>query len=369
MADEVASAIIMDTGSGYCKAGLTADELPKAIFPTLVGKSKIDLGKSDKEYIVGKEALEKKGVLNLTKPIERGFVKDWDALEYLWQHCFQNELKVETSEHPLLFGVYPDETKTYKERMALLFFETFNVPGLYCSIHGLLALYGSGRTTGLVLDSGEDVTNVIPIQDGYFLDYAHSMVEIGGSDVNEYLQNILKAKKIILDMQEARRMKEQKLYLALEFSKEYEAFKSDITKPAKFELPDRTPLDLREEMIQASEILFRPGLIGKFEPGAHELISECLQKVDVELKRELYGSIILCGGNTLMNNYINRLNRELVTLSPNNMKVKVTGNPERQNLAWSGGSVITSLNTFQSMWINHTDYEENGPSIVHRKCL
>ncbi len=369
MAEEVASAIIMDTGSGLCKAGLTADELPKSIFPSIVGKAKIDLGSSDKEYLVGREAIEKKGVLNITKPIVRGFVNDWDALEYLWQHCFHNELKVETSDHPLLFGVYPDETKTYKERMALIFFESFNVPGLYCSIHGLLALYGIGKTSGLVIDSGEDVTNVIPIQDGYFLDHAHGMIEIGGSDINEYLQNLLKSKKILVDLEDARKIKEQRLYLATEYSKEHEAFRSGITKNSIFELPDKTIIELGDEMIQAPEILFRPGMVGKFEPGVHEMACECLQKVDVELRRELFGSIILCGGNTLVNNYINRLNRELVTLSPNNMKVKINASPERQNLAWAGGSVITSLNTFQSMWINHADYEENGPSIVHRKCL
>lgn len=96
-----------------------------------------------------------RGVLNLIRPVERGFVKDWDNLEHLWQHCYQNELKVDSAEHPLLYGLYPDEQKSYKERMAYLFFESLNVTGLYCSIHGLLSLYATGKTSGVVIDSGD----------------------------------------------------------------------------------------------------------------------------------------------------------------------------------------------------------------------
>ena len=369
MAEEVASAIILDSGSGYCKAGLTADDVPKAVFPAIVGRMKIDMGNGDKEKVVGREALEKKGLLNITKPTVRGFVRDWDALELVWQHCFQNELKVESADHPLLFGVYPDETKSFKERMALLFFEQFGVPGLYCAVHGLLALYGSGKTTGLVIDSGEDVTNIVPIQDGYMVTTAHGMIELGGSDINEYLQTLLKNKKIILDIEDARKVKEARVYCANEFGKEHDSYKAGMVKHSVYELPDRTIIELGEEQIQAAEILFRPAILGKFDPGVHEMISECLQKVDIELKRELFGNIILCGGTSLIQNYSNRLNRELVTISPNNIKVKIVAGSDRQFLAWNGGSLISSLATFQSMWITHAEYEENGPSIIHRKCL
>ena len=170
-------------------------------------------------------------------------------------------------------------------------------------------------------------------------------------------------------MEDSRRIKEQKVYVASEFLKDYEQFRAGLTKHTSYELPDRTVIDLGEEVIQAGEILFKPSMIGKFEPGVHEMAAECLAKVEVELKKELFGCIILCGGNTLIGNYANRLNRELITNSPNNMKVKLLASPDRQNLAWTGGSIISSLNTFQSMWITHVDYEENGPSIVHRKCL
>lgn len=368
MAEEVTSAIILDSGSGFCKAGLTSDDQPKSVFPSRVRKAKAE-GFGDKDYYVGHEAMEKKGLLNIVKPISRGLVADWDALENLWQHCFQNELKVSSADHPLLFGVYPDESKSHKERMALLFFEQFGTPGLYCATHGLLALYGSGKTTGLVIDSGEDVTTVVPVYDGYLLPHAHGTIEIGGGDVNEYLQTLLKNKKIVLDLEDSRKVKEARVYAAVEFQKEYESYKAGITKHTNYELPDRTIIELGEELIQAAEILFRPGMIGKFEPGVHEMINECLQKVETEQKREFFGNVIVCGGNSVIQNYQNRLNRELITVSPNNIKVKVIAGADRQFLPWAGGSVISSLGTFQSMWITQLDYQEHGPSIIHRKCL
>lgn len=369
MTDESASSIIIDTGSGFCKAGMSSEEVPKIIFPTIVGRSKIDMGGDSSDFMIGKEALDKKAVLNIIKPIARGYVQDWDALEQLWRYCFHDELKVEVSNHPLLFGMYPNESKVNKERTALIFFEDYNCPGIYGTSHGLLALYGSGKTTGLVIDSGEDVTNVMPIQDGYLINHAYGMIEIGGSDVNEYLLNMLKNKKVILDMEDVRKLKESRLYNATEFSKEMEDFKSGLTKQTNYELPDHTMIELAQEQIQAPEILFKPGLIGRFDPGVHEMTSECLQKLDSDLKRELYSNIILCGGNSMMHNYPNRLNREILTVSPNNAKVKIIANPDRQHLAWNGASVISTLSTFGSMWITQTEYEENGPSIIHRKCL
>lgn len=369
MGDEVTSSVILDAGSGYVKAGLSDQEMPSTTFPAIVGRMKIDVGVGEKDQLVGNEALAKKGVLNITKPTAKGYVQDWDALEHLWQHTFQNELKIETSSHPLLFTAYPQESKAHKERLALLCFEAFYFPGVYCAVHGLLALYASGRTSGLVIDSGEDVTNVEPIQDGYFMDHAQGTVEVGGSDINEYLQSQLKGKKVVLDLEDARKLKHEKAYIPSDYAKEHENHKIGLVKSESYELPDRTTIDLGEELINCTEILFRPGMIGKFDPGVHEIIPECLQNIEVEAKKDMFSNIVLCGGNTLLRGFSNRLNRELVTLSPNSTTVKLNMLPHRESLAWMGGSVVSALKTFQTMWITQGEYQENGPSIVHRKCL
>lgn len=122
-------------------------------------------------------------------------------------------------------------------------------------------------------------------------------------------------------------------------------------------------------MIKCPEAIFKPGLISRHIPGIHELIFESIKKCENELRREMFGSIILSGGNTMVGNFVNRMNKELTILAPNNIKVKMMGSPDRNYLTWMGGAVVSSLTTFQSMWITRSDYDENGPSIVHRKCL
>lgn len=151
MAEDITSAVVIDTGSGYCKADLAGEDNPKVCFPTVIGKSKTEMGienSNAKEFYIGKEAIKKRGVLNLTRPIQKGFVEDWDDLERLWHHCFLNELKIDSTERPVLTTVYPHEQKSLKEKTAQIFFETFTVPGFYCFINSLLSLYGSGKTTG-----------------------------------------------------------------------------------------------------------------------------------------------------------------------------------------------------------------------------
>ena len=368
MADEITCAVIMDTGSGYCKGGLAGDDAPKTCFPTAIGKSKSD-GEQEKESFVGNDALEKRGILNISRPIQRGFVKDWEDLEQIWHHCYSKELKADTSEHPILCGIYPDEQKFYKEKMASVFFETFNVPGFYCSIHALLAMYGSGRTSGLVIDSGEDVTTIVPIENGYTLNYAHTMIPIGGSDLNTNLQKLLKKKNVDLNVEEARLIKHKKGNVATDYQKELEDALKGNSQPSTYELPDGTQIELVDEMLRMSEIMFKPSLIGKYVPGIHELVVDSLQKLEQESKKELVSNLILSGGNTLTEGFQKRLNNELMMMLPTNYKIKMPATNDRQYLSWIGGAVVSALSTFQSMWITKQEYDENGPSIVHTKCL
>ena len=62
-----------------------------------------------------------------------------------------------------------------------------------------------------------------------------------------------------------------------------------------------------------------------------------------------------------------RLSKELTALAPASMKVKIIAPPERKYSVWIGGSILSSLSTFQSMWISKAEYDESGPAIVHRK--
>ena len=141
MAEEMINAVIMDLGSGFCKVGLAGEKSPKIHIPNVVGKKKIEMKSIDKNVYIGEEALKMKGVLNINNPVKRGLITDWDDVEQIWDYCFNKELILDSSIHPVLHGISPVEEDISKERMLLVFFETFKVPGFYCASTPLLSLF------------------------------------------------------------------------------------------------------------------------------------------------------------------------------------------------------------------------------------
>merc|ERR1712159_271420 len=225
--DEEKPAIVIDNGSGMMKAGCSGEDAPKVTFSSVVGypKQKTALVGTDKDYYIGEEAQQKRGILLLKYPLEHGIVQNWDDMEKVWRHTFDNELRMVVGDENeadedcqgVLLTEAPMNPKDNRERMTQIMFETFNARRFYVAIQAVLSLYASGRTTGVVVDCGDGVSHTVPIYEGYSMPHAIQRINLAGRDLTDYICKILQESKIVLtttaERESAKKIKEDLLRL------------------------------------------------------------------------------------------------------------------------------------------------------------
>lgn len=366
--------ILIDNGTSSMKAGLSTSNYPK-IIPTCIGYPKykkmmgyFDMSKyfTDKEIRIGSSALNNRAVLKITYPIEKGIVNNWDDIETIYNYIFTEELHVAPEEHKIMLTESSLTPKENREKFAQIFFETYNVPGLYIANQAILALNSTGRSTGIVVDSGDSSTQIVPIYSNYCLSHAIDKLYFGGNDLTEYLFRLLHEINYRFDSSSGKEIiksiKEKACYVAANYEKEnIESY--------CYDLPDGNYVSLKEHRIKCPEALFNPKLIGLENSGIVETCYNCIQKCDIDIKKDMYYNIILSGGNTSFKGLKERFEIDMKTRVPLSIDVKVRDTENKITSVWEGAKLSSQSSAMESSWITKEEFEESGSTIVFRKCF
>jgi len=370
-------AIILDFGSGSIKAGFQDEDKPRVVFPSTVAFYRykdVLIGMAIMSKIVGDIAQESRGYSLIKYPLEHGLVQNWESMESLLSHCFYNQLTIAPEDHCILMTQPLFYSKKDREKMIELLFETFQIPHLTFVNTGTLAIYSTGCTNGVIVESGDGITSILPIYHSYPIYQCGMRINFGGREITKYLVSLLNENssgfhfRTTAEQEIIQTMKESYSYTALDFEKEMKLSNFGYLN-CEYELPDGQRISVRSERFRCNEAIFKPYLLNLEFDGIHELLLKSILKCDVDIRQDLLKHIVLCGGNTMSPGFSSRLHKELIYLTPTGTNIKIFSPPERKYSVWLGGSLLAAHPSFKDLLVSHSDYNEYGISLVDQKCF
>lgn len=311
----VGTPIIIDIGSAYVKVGYAGDSEPRFIFPCITGTEKYQTVMVDvnaRNLYVGKDAMKMRGVLKLERPIERGQIQDWNDYYEILNHIFYNLLRLESvSDYPVIYIEHPFVPNETKEYIARVLFETHNVKSLVMVPSPLLSIFSVGLTTGLVVESGDGVTWVVPIVNGQIMTQATQRLYLAGEDVNHNFKSLLMREGINLGasalQQIIQEIKEKNCYIVLDPNNP-----NKTADALEYSMPDGSIVKIPNRVLyEAPEVLFQPGMLGYNVMNIPQATIYSLQMMDQNYWGELLSHVILSGGNLSYSGFEERFKQDL----------------------------------------------------------
>lgn len=365
-------AVVIDMGTGTCKMGFAGHSRPTYIVTSLVGchpKKQTTTGQPKMETFIG-EAAHACPDLTLMQPVRNGIVVDWEAADLFWRHIIENDLRVATQDHPLLFTDPPFNPASNREKLVEVAFESLHSPAIYVASQSVLSVYANGCVNGLVVDTGHGVSYTVPVFQGYNLPNGIQRMDLAGHYLTTFLAEKILGSNLPLkkeDMDTMESIKHHYCYVVSDFQKEQG--RSDDKFRRCLKLPDGKMITVGKELFQCPELLFHPPeTLGPSSLGLPSMVEQSLCTVPQELRADIEQNVLLCGGSSLFTGFESRFKAELQRCLSPEAHVAVEAQPNRNLSVWIGGSILASLCVFQSRWILREQYEEQGSVIVHRKC-
>lgn len=402
-------AVVIDNGTGYTKMGYAGNCEPNHIIPSLISTAAPKGGENirsregveDLDFYIGDEAQAHASTHNINYPIKHGIIENWDNMEKVWQRCIYKYLRCEPEEHHFLLTEPPLNTPENREYTAEVMFETFNVPGLYIAVQAILALAASWTSrkvhertlTGTVIDSGDGVTHVIPVAEGYVIGSCIKHIPLAGRDITQFVQQMLRERKEGIPPEDlllvSKSIKERHCYTCPDIVKEYMKYDKDPAKYIKIyegaHARTKAPwkCEVGYERFLGPEIFFNPEIFNpNYTTALPEVVDKAILSSPIDTRRDLYKNIVLSGGSTMFKDFGRRLQRDIkrrvdTRLEANwarhnlgavdkgkRMEVNVVSHHMQRYAVWFGGSMLSSTPEFYRVCHTKAQYEEEGPRIA-----
>ncbi|KAG9242516.1 actin family [Calycina marina] len=442
--DEV-SAIILDPGYSSIRAGFAGEDAPKSFAPSDYGVT------TEGTFLFGDDAIHDPNAnLEIRNPMGKdGTVEDWDIATQLWEHAITSRLtnfkqadprknglnddlsdavlEMETDgdkpleEHPLLMTETAWNSTKNREKSIEVAMESWGCPAFWLARNSVLAAFGAGKATAMVIDVGASTASVVCVHDGLILKKSVQKSPLAGNWVSQQIRilfekaepkvnlvpHFMVAGKTAVDsgapaqatvrnfkipptasfraLEEERIITEFKEsvvqvwngangHLYQEISQGgYKNFDSLRSQPGRtYEMPDGSNQMWGAERYTVAEGMFVASNTNEQNAGPTliDMIKASFNATDMDIRPHLLANVVVTGATTLMNGFVDRLNSEMTTMYPGvKVKIQAAGlTAERRFGSWMGGSVLGSLGTFHQMWISKAEYEEHGASIVEKRC-
>lgn len=407
-----APVVVIDNGTGFTKMGYAGNDEPTYIIPSTYadGGARAKGGDNvlaDLDFCIGYEALNAPGKA-CTYPIQHGIVEDWDKMERMWQHCIYKYLRIEPEEYGFILTEPPANPPENREYTAEIMFETFGVKQLHIAVQGVLALTASwtskkaeqlglaGVDTGLVIDSGDGVTHVIPIVDGFVVPQAIEHIPLAGRDVTNFVLERLREREKNIPPADAlgvaQRIKERYCYICQDLAKEFRRYDANL--PAHVtrhtDVDRKTgkeySFDVGYEKFCGPEIFFHPEIFSsEWTTPLHEVVDNAIAACPIDARKRLYKNIVLSGGTTMFPKFDKRLQKDMRTLVDKRIKkmqqasldksreitidVNVVSHERQRYAVWYGGSVVGASPHYADVAFTKAQYDEFGPNICRRNAM
>ncbi|MBD3256003.1 MAG: hypothetical protein GF383_12985 [Candidatus Lokiarchaeota archaeon] len=363
--------IVLDIGQFSSKGGFAGEDFPSQVFFTIVGKPKYqDLdkqygGRNTQELYVGDE-IQSLGLYKIYSPIENGTIMNWNYFEKIIDYIFYS-LRIDPTLVNILYAVHPLFPKDDLRKLFELFLEHYQCMAFYPVLDSLLTLYSGGFQSGLVVSIGDSSTRIVPIYQGYKINHAIKVLDIGGKKLTKYMKTLLNQIGFVADSsvrkELVRVLKEKACFVSLDYK---EDLKRSEQYTKQYSLPDGATIELSKERFTLPETLFNPSLISSEASPLHRAIMDVIDQCDVDMRTKLLNNIFLSGGSTMFPNFKNRiyqeLELELARRKKKNTNIRVIAPRERTYSVWVGGSILAMIPEFSNNWITRAKYYKEGIS-------